>query len=302
LIVVLRSAKKFIHEWARMNTNKREKEPRMNADELGLKKILYLRSSAYIRGSNSFSYSCPFVPIRGRFLFVLVFLLASMSGCGSKQAAKSVGRTATVWGTGVISGKVSFVGTPPVMRMLPNQPCCEDSKPIPEETVVVDSKGGLANTFVFLVDAPPSDGALPQAKVDQQNCRFIPHVVGVEVGQTLVLSSQDPTMHTVTYVPTNNPPQNFSMSFPGTEYPTTFVASEFIHARCDIHPWMNAWIGVFDNPFFAVTGPDGSFTLGRVPAGHYKIAAWHEQYGQTQQEITVEDGRPASANFEFKSP
>jgi plastocyanin len=186
--------------------------------------------------------------------------------------------------------------------MLPNQPCCEDSKPIPEETVVVGPNGGLANTFVFLVDAPPSDGALPPAKLDQENCRFIPHVIGVEVGQTLVLRSEDPTMHTVTYAPTKNPPANFSMSFPGTEYPTSFIASEFIYAHCDIHPWMKAWIGVFDNPFFTVTASDGSFALPRVPAGHYKIAAWHEQYGQTEQDVTVEEGKAVQVNFQYQSP
>jgi hypothetical protein len=117
-----------------------------------------------------------------------------------------------------------------------------------------------------------------------------------------VLQSQDPTMHTVTYAPANNPPQNFSMTAPGAQSTTSFIASEFIHARCDIHPWMNAWIGVFDNPFFAVTGPDGSFQIPRVPAGHYKIAAWHERYGETQQEITVEDGKSVETNFEFRSP
>jgi len=245
-----------------------------------------------------------FVPIRGPIWLALLLLMSACCSCDSGHAQKSVAAAPapTVWGTATIRGKVSFVGVPPIMRMLPNQPCCEDSKPIPEESVVVGSTGGLANTFVFLVDAAASAGPLPPAKLDQENCKFIPHVVGVDVGQTLVLSSQDTTMHNVNYVPVNNPPGEFSMSFPGSEETTSFIAPEFIHAKCGVHPWMSAWIGVFANPFFAVSGPDGSFEISRVPAGHYKIAAWHEQYGQTEQEITVEDGKTVDANFEFKSP
>lgn len=109
-------------------------------------------------------------------------------------------------------------------------------------------------------------------------------------------------MHTVTYSPEKNLPENFSMTSAGAESTTTFLAAEFVHARCDIHPWMNAWIGVFDNPFFTVSGADGSFEIPRVPAGHYKIAAWQERYGQSEKEITVEDGKPAEVDFEFHAP
>jgi plastocyanin len=254
-----------------------------------------------LKTAHLFSYSCPFVPLRGQFCFALLLLAAVCCGCDSRNTTKNAAPP-TAWGTATIRGKVSFVGTPPVMRILPNQPCCEGATPIPEETVVVGHSGGLANTFVFIEGVPASDGAMAPATLDQKNCRFVPHSIGVAVGQTLVLRSEDPTMHTVTYSPTNNPPENFSMTSAGAQSTTTFNAAEFIHARCDIHPWMNAWIGVFDNPFFAVSGADGSFEIPRVPAGHYKIAAWHERYGQTEQEITVEDGKIVAANFEYQSP
>jgi plastocyanin len=258
------------------------------------------------------SHSWPFVAICGSIFssalwtaLLLLFSTIAGLGCDSGTAAKDTLSTAppTAWGTATIRGDVHFIGKPPLMRMLSNQPCCENSTPIPEESVVVGNKGGMANVFVFLVDAPASDGKLPPATLDQKNCRFVPHGVGVNVGQTLVLQSQDPTMHTVTYSPTNNPPKEFSLTFPGAKASTTFIAPEFVHARCDIHPWMNATIGVFANPFFAVTSADGSFEIPRVPAGHYKIAAWQERYGQSPtQEITVENGTPVQVNFNFQSP
>ncbi len=224
------------------------------------------------------------------------------TSCDSGSTPKVSSAPPTVWGTATIRGKVSFVGTPPVMRILPNQPCCEGATPIPEETVVVDKTGSMANTFVFIEGLPASDGSLPPATLDQKNCRFVPHAIGVQVGQTLTLRSEDPTMHTVTYSPEKNPPENFSMTAAGTQSTTTFIASEFIHARCDIHPWMNAWIGVFDNPFFTVTATDGSFEIPRVPAGHYKIAAWQERYGEMEQDVVVDEGKVTSVNFAYRSP
>jgi plastocyanin len=287
-----------------MNTNEEQRRLRVDGWRLPVKTCFSPATSNQQPPTSSTSYSCPFVPIRGQVFFVAMLTLLTCCGCGSRDAQKSATATRppTAWGTATIQGKVTFAGTPPTMRMLANQPCCEDSKPIPEETVVVDPKGGLANTFVYLVDAPASDGAPAPAKLDQQNCRFIPHAVGVQVGQTLVFQSQDPTMHTITWPQGKNPPDNISLTFPGSEEKRAFIASEFIFAKCDVHPWMSAWIGVFDNPFFAVTAADGSFQIPRVPPGHYKLAAWHEQYGQSEQEITVEEGKTVDANFEFKSP
>ncbi len=241
--------------------------------------------------------------MNSRVLVLIAILALALHGCGSGDTTVTgAKRPATAYGTGTIQGTISFVGTPPVMRILRNQPCCEDSTPIPEERVVVGPGGGLANTFVYLLDAPASDGSLPPTTLDQHNCRFVPHAIGVQVGQTLTLHSQDATMHTITYTPSNNTPRNFGLNFAGDEKTTTFDAAEFIHVRCDIHPWMSGWVGVFDHPFFAVTGDDGHFTISRVPAGHYKLASWHEQYGQQQQDIVVADGQTVSAHFDYRSP
>ena len=69
--------------------------------------------------------------------------------------------------------------------------------------------------------------------------------------------------------------------------------------QCDVHPWMRAALGVVDHPYFAVTGLDGAFTLGRVPAGQYTLAAWHPRLGKRQQEIEVAAGATTRVEITF---
>jgi len=65
---------------------------------------------------------------------------------------------------------------------------------------------------------------------------------------------------------------------------------------------MTAYTGVFENPFFAVTGDDGTFEIKGLAAGEYKLIAWHERYGRLEQSITVNEAAPAEASLEYKAP
>ena len=174
-----------------------------------------------------------------------------------------------------------------------------------EEKVVVNENGTLANVFVYLAGVPASDGSDREpAVLDQVDCRYVPHAIGVQVGQMLRIRSSDPTMHNVHYDSDSNGAANFGLTVAGAEKPVTLKGNhEFIRVRCDVHPWMSATIGVFESPFFTVTDDaEGTFEIARVPAGQYTLVAWHELYGKLERPVEVKDDESVDASFEYKPP
>jgi hypothetical protein len=79
------------------------------------------------------------------------------------------------------------------------------------------------------------------------------------------------------------------------------ATGEILKFKCDVHPWMTGYVGVSAHPFFAVTGEDGKFEIPKVPAGKYTLEAWHERFGTTSQDITVEANKPTTTTFTFAS-
>jgi len=236
-------------------------------------------------------------------------LLLLVAGCRRKEKAAEPPpqRAQPTFGSGTIRGTVKFVGTPPERAEIKNRPCHEGAaSPLLDETVVVNEKiGTLANVLVYLADATPSDGSQREAAVlDQKDCRYVPHVVGVQVGQTLRVHSSDlKTLHNVHYDPSKNSPGNFGLTDAGAERSVQFDEAEFIRVKCDVHPWMTAYIGVFDSPFFAVSDENaGQFEIARVPPGKYKLIGWHEQLGQVEQTVDVKDERPVDVTVTYKGP
>lgn len=223
-----------------------------------------------------------------------------VAGCEDRQAVEKPALPAFVPGPGVVRGAVSFSGTPPVMQTIANEPCHEDAGPLVEETVIV-TDGKLKNVFVYVKNGPRTDGANAEsALLDQVNCQYVPHVLGVQVNQKLRIRSSDPTLHNVHYVPQLNQAANFGMTGAGQEKSVSFEHAEFITARCDVHPWMNAHIGVFDNPLFAISAADGTFEIKGLPAGKHTLATWHERYGELTREIEITaDSAVVSADFDY---
>jgi hypothetical protein len=206
-------------------------------------------------------------------------------------------------GTAIISGTVTLTGKAPIMATIPNHPCHEGAKPLKEETVVPDDAGHLQNVIVFLEDAPPAPPAETSQPVvlNQINCRYVPHVVALRTGQALHVTTSDPTLHNIHGTCTVNEAFNFALVAPGQSRDLSFSQPELFPVRCDVHPWMKAYIQVFAHPFFAVTDKNGHFEIDHVPPGAYTLAAWQEKYGDLRQPVRIDDGKTANASFTYQS-
>jgi plastocyanin len=182
--------------------------------------------------------------------------------------------------------------------------CVKEAKgPQTQETFVVSSDGKLANVFVYVKDGlgnyaydPPSGGA----KLDQHGCRYTPHVFGLRVGQPLEIINSDPTLHNIHATPKNNPEFNNGQPIQGMKMTHTFNNPEvMVPFKCDVHGWMNAYVGVVPHPYFAVTKEDGSFELKGLPPGTYTIEAWHERLGTMTQSVTLAEKGSQEVSFTF---
>lgn len=207
---------------------------------------------------------------------------------------------------GTVNGMISFDGQAPEgesIDMSEEPDCAEQHDGQPTKTpVVVGDDGGLANVFVYVKEGLP-EGSWPTPSeavtLDQEGCVYRPHVLGVQTGQTVELMNSDGLLHNINARPENQ--RGFNVSQP-TDMTTsrTFSQSEvMIPIQCDVHGWMEAYIGVQDHPYFAVTGEDGSFEIANLPPGDYVVEAWHERYGTQTMDVNVAESGDATADFGF---
>ena len=252
-------------------------------------------------------------------LVALSSVLALIAGCGGGEAgsgAASGGQPAAgavvehpvdAATAGSISGTVTFAGDvpAPVAIDMTDEPTCQEQNGgnAVRETVVVGSGGELANVFVYVKEGLDPSLAFPTGDpvvLDQVGCTYRPHVIGISAGQQITVRNSDDVLHNINATPTENRGFNRSQPQAGMEFQTSFPTPEImIPVRCDVHGWMDAYVGVTSNPYHAVSDADGSFAMDRLPPGDYVLEAWHEQYGTATQNVTVEEGGVASVTFEF---
>lgn len=208
---------------------------------------------------------------------------------------------------GRVTGVIRFSGKAPapVKIDMSMDPACSMTAAdnFAEQYAVKDGK--LGNVYVYIkAGAPESkagDGSAPVV-LDQKGCRYTPHVIAVQQGGTVEFRNSDPTMHNVHTMPTTtgNSGVDVSQGPMGQPQRRQFNQPEtMIPVRCNNHPWMNAFINVASSPYFAVSGTDGSFTIGGLPPGKYTLAAVHEKMGEQVMEITVPARGTANADFTF---
>ncbi|HEX4005251.1 MAG TPA: carboxypeptidase regulatory-like domain-containing protein [Acidobacteriaceae bacterium] len=240
-------------------------------------------------------------------------VVLAATGCKSEPAGTSstAQYTAIDMSTaGTIAGTIHFAGKAPKpveIDMSQDPACTLGAANFSEGTVV--NNGGLANVFVYVKDglgnklyAAPSQ----PVDIDQKGCRYVPHVVGVMVGQPVQFTNSDPTMHNIHMTPTvaGNQPVNISQAPSngqnGAHDQATFGKPELMMpVRCNNHPWMQAFINVAPNPFFAVSDASGKFVIKGLPPGTYTVVADQETLGQQTATVTVGAKQTAAQDFTY---
>ncbi|MGZ4962547.1 MAG: carboxypeptidase regulatory-like domain-containing protein [Limisphaerales bacterium] len=213
---------------------------------------------------------------------------------------------------GDITGKITLKGTPPPETPIKFDQNCGafHTTPVSTRRYVVSSDGGLANVFVYIskgAEGKKFDAPTAPVLLDQKGCMYQPYIVGAMVNQPIQIKNSDPILHNVHALPKDSSEEfNFAQPLQGQTDERKFTKPQvLVKVKCDVHDWMLAYVGVVDNPFFAITDESGKFTIKNVPPGDYTLTAYHlkahgTKPGETKT-IKVE-GAPVTADFTVEVP
>lgn len=245
---------------------------------------------------------------------ILVPAIAACGGGGEPSKAaddSTTGAAAPVVDPATVAtltGVIHFEGTPPVndkVDMSAEPTCAQKHQVAPtKQTVVVNGNRTLRNTLVYVRSGLPAQKwPTPSQPVvlDQQGCEYHPRIVAVQTGQTIAIRNSDGLLHNVNAKPKVNRGFNTGQPTNMTTNKTFPLSEVMIPVTCEVHGWMEAYIGVVDHPYFAVTGEDGSFRIPNLPPGTYTLDTWHEKYGTQTSQITVAAGETRQVDFTYKA-
>jgi hypothetical protein len=251
------------------------------------------------------------------FLTLVILLSVFEASCGKNQGTSETSPAATTPNSkpvdaataGSISGTVQLEGTAPKMKIInmAAEPACakQHSTPAMTQEVLTGKDGALENVVVYLKgDFSQFKFDTPQIPVTitQKGCMYDPHVLALETDQSLQVVNADPVTHNIHPVPKDNREWNESQPPGAAPIDRNFAHEEIaIPVKCNIHPWMKAYIAVFGDPYFEVTGKDGSFDLKNVPPGTYTLVAWHELYGTREQSVTIGPKESKAVHISFNA-
>jgi Carboxypeptidase regulatory-like domain len=209
----------------------------------------------------------------------------------------------SVTGGGSIDGQIIYKGPVQTRKIIPNKDV-EVCGGIREEPLIqIGPNQAVENAVVYLTDvakgkAWPASTSKP-AELENLKCRFVPNVQVIRAGPLVVINS-DPVLHNTHGHYGQRTAFNMALPNQGQRIPTELTRAGTVHIDCDAHGWMEGWIYVVDNPYYAITGADGKFTITDVPPGTYNLVAIQELTGPLQQSVTVAAGKPTNLTIELK--
>lgn len=239
-----------------------------------------------------------------RYRRVAATVLACALGTAGGVFAATAASAAAVSGTAKLDGAAPK-RYPLQMDADPKCAAMHSGKTVLAEDTLVDDKGGLANVFVWVKNPPAGTHAAPATPVrlEQHGCLYTPRVQGILVDQKLEIVNGDDTLHNVRALASKNRPFNIGQPPATAPRIKTFTTPEdALKFKCDVHPWMFAYLFVMDHPYFGVSAADGSWSIEGLPAGSYTLVAWHEKLGQQEATLTVAADGSGTAAFVFKPP
>jgi plastocyanin len=201
-----------------------------------------------------------------------------------------------------VNGTVKLDGAAPKAAKIDmsQDPACKGANAA--ETIVADG-GNLANVFVYVKEGfgdRTFDVPKDAVTIDQQGCRYHPHVLGAMTGQNIQIKNDDPTTHNIHPTPASNREWNESQPPQAAPIVKSFAREEvMLPVKCNQHPWMKMYVNVVKSPFYAVTGPDGKYEIKGLPPGDYTLAFVQEKLGEQTQKVTLaaKDSKTVDQSF-----
>jgi hypothetical protein len=266
-----------------------------------------------------------------RRLFPALLAIAAAGGCGNDSSKPSAtgGRTAAkgartedsaagsvdlrtadykpgvVTSVGSLEGTIKLDGPPrtDTVQISMDQPVCGKTA----EGAVAATAKGLSNAVVWIADMKSGKPFPVERRIDlaSEDCGLDPRVQATVVGTTVNVTNDDKLLHKLVFAPVGTHDTLTVMPFfnNGQVVPSERLAKKpgIVEVRCALHPWTRAYIAVFDHPYYAVTGADGSFKIDSLPPGTYKVMVWHEGAERAaEQQVVIAANGTAKVDLAIK--
>jgi hypothetical protein len=234
-------------------------------------------------------------------LNLTIWLLAAAFSAMAIPCAESY-EVSPVTGGGAVEGMVTFNGEVPMKQVIPTKDVEVCGGPREDPLIRVGPDKAVESAVIYLAEVAKGKDWPPPGKppeIDNVKCRFVPEIQVIPAGGLDVVNT-DPVLHNTHGYYGKRTAFNLALPNKGQRIPVELKRPGTVRVDCDAHGWMEGWVYVVDNPYYAVTGPDGKFTIEDVPAGDYKLVIAQPYVGVVEQAVTVKGGEATKLAIELK--